>query len=42
MKQLFSDYENVALKLKLDLNLRPQNLPVNKYIDICKIYEKLS
>ena len=42
MKQLFSDYENVALKLNLDLNLRPQNLPVNKYIDICKIYEKLS
>ena len=42
MKQLFSDYENVALKLNLDLNLRPQNLPVNKYIDICKIYEKLN
>ena len=41
MKQLFSDYENVALKLNLDLNLRPQNLPVNMYIDICKIYEKL-
>ena len=42
MKQLFSDYENVALKLNIDLNLRPQNLPVSKYIDICKIYEKLS
>jgi len=42
MKQLFSDYEDVALKLNLDLNLRPQNLPVNKYIDICKIYEKLN
>ena len=42
MKQLFSDYENVALRLNLDLNLRPQNLPVNKYIDICKIYEKLN
>ncbi len=42
MKQLFSDYENVALKLNLDLNLRPQNLPINKYIDICKIYEKLN
>ena len=42
MKQLFSDYENVASRLNLDLSLRPQNLPVSKYIDICKIYEKLN
>lgn len=42
MRQLFKNYENVANKLNIDLNLRPQNLPTNKYIEICKIYEKLT
>ena len=41
MKQLFKDYENIAKKLKLDLNLRPQNIPRNKFIEICRIYDKL-
>ena len=41
MKQLFSEYEKVANILKIDLNLRPQNLLKDKYIEICKIYEKL-
>ena len=39
MKQLFSEYEKVANILKIDLNLRPQNLSKDKYIEICKIYE---
>tara|TARA_A100001388_G_scaffold265090_1_gene236957 strand:+ start:741 stop:1526 length:786 start_codon:yes stop_codon:yes gene_type:complete len=41
MKQLFKDYENIAKNLKLDLSLRPQNISKTKYIEICKIYEKL-
>ena len=40
IKQLFSNHEK-ANELKLDLNLRPQNLSVNKYIEISKLYEKL-
>ena len=42
MKQLFIDYENKSKELKLDLNLRPQNLSVEKYLEICQLYEKLS
>ena len=42
MRQLFTKYEEVAKNLNLDLNLRPQNLSINKYLEICKIYEKLS
>ena len=41
MKVLFKDYEDVAINLKLDLNLRPQNLSLNKYIEICRYYENL-
>ena len=41
IKQLFSNHEKIANELKLDLNLRPQNLSVNKYIEISKLYEKL-
>ena len=40
MKQLFADYEDTARKLKIDLTLRPQNLSVNKYLEICKYYER--
>ena len=29
MKQLFLNHESVAKDLNVDLNLRPQNLPVN-------------
>ena len=42
MKQLFENYEEVAINLNLDLNLRPQNLSLNKYLDICKVYQKLN
>ena len=41
IKQLFKNYENITKKLNLDLNLRPQNIKINKYIEICKIYENL-
>ena len=39
MRQLFTNYEKVAQNLNLDLNLRPQNIQIKKYIEICKIYE---
>ena len=42
MKQLFLNYKNVARDLKIDLNLRPQNLSVKKYLEICEIYENLN
>ena len=42
MKQLFKDYETISKKLDLDLNLRPQNISVNKYLEICKSYEILN
>ena len=42
MKQLFSNFESSAEKLDIDLNLRPQNLSVNKYLEICKLYENLN
>ena len=42
MKQLFKNYEDVAKKLDLNLNLRPQNISKNKFVEICKFYEKLS
>ena len=42
MKQLFANYEYVSSKLEMDLNLRPQNLSTNKYLEICKIFEKLT
>ena len=41
MKQIFKDYEDVADRLQIDLKLRPQNLTVSKYIEICKFYENL-
>ena len=42
MKQLFKNYENIAKNLDIDLNLRPQNISKNKYLEICKIYENLN
>ena len=42
MKQLFSNFESSAEKLDIDLNLRPQNLSANKYLEICKLYENLN
>ena len=42
MKQLFFNYEDIAKKLNIDLNLRPQNLSIDQYIEICKTYESLN
>ena len=41
MKQIFLNYEEVARNLNLDLNLRPQNISKEKYLEICKVYENL-
>lgn len=41
LKQLFPNYHEVSEKLKLDLNLRPQNLSLKTYCNIVKEYEKL-
>ena len=42
MKFLFDDFESIAKKLDINLNLRPQNISKNKYLEICRIYENLS
>ena len=42
MKKLFIKFEKVAKDLDLDLNLRPQNLSKNQYLEICKIYDVLN
>ena len=42
MRLLFKDYETIANKIKLDLNLRPQNVTQDKFIEICKMYENLN
>ena len=42
LKQIFKNYLEVSEKLELNLNLRPQNLSVNDYLEICKLYEKLT
>ena len=41
LKFLFKDFLDVSQKLKLDLNLRPQNLNNLTYYKICEIYETL-
>ena len=42
MKQLFDNYIDISNQLGIDLKLRPQNLTVKKYIEICRCYEDLS
>ena len=42
MKQLFKNYNDVAENLNINLNLRPQNLKISTYIEICKYFEKLT
>ena len=42
MRQLFHNYEEIAKKLNIDLNLRPQNISTENYLKICKIYEDLT
>ena len=39
--QLFNGNEEILNKLKIDLNLRPQNLDFDKYFQIVREYEKL-
>ena len=42
MKQLFLNYKKISENLDLDLKLRPQNISIKKYLEICKIYENLN
>jgi len=42
MKILFKEFEEIAEKLNIDLNLRPQNITKEKYLELCKIYESLA
>ncbi len=42
MRQLFNNYDAISRDLNIDLNSRPQNVSINKYIEICKIYEELT
>ena len=39
--QLFNGNTEIASKLKIDLNLRPQNLDFDTYFKIVSEYEKL-
>ena len=39
--QLFNGNQKILEKLKLNLNLRPQNLKLNDYYEIAREYEKL-
>ena len=40
-KLIFNDNKNILKKLKIDLNLRPQNLDLNTYYNLTKEYENL-
>ena len=40
-KQIFEDPDQIANKLNINLNLRPQNLPPDMYYKITKEYENL-
>jgi len=42
LKLLFENYEEISLKLKLNLRLRPQNLSIENYCNVVKEYEKLT
>ena len=39
--QLFNDNKNIALKIGIDLNSRPQNLDFETYFKLTKEYENL-
>jgi len=41
LKQIFQDYKKIAKNLKLDLNLRPQNLSPSTYFNLAREYERL-
>ena len=40
-KLIFNNNEDILKKLKIDLNLRPQNLDLNTYYNLTKEYENL-
>ena len=42
LRQIFKESDKIANNLKLDLNLRPQNLEPNTYFKITEEYEKLT
>ena len=42
MKMIFNNSENIAEKLNIDLNLRPQNLNFETYYKLAEEFEKLS
>ena len=42
LKKIFKDHSLIAKKLKLNLNLRPQNLSPLNYFEITKEYENLT
>ena len=41
LRFLFKNYQDIAKRLGLDLNLRPQNLDNDTYYQISKLYETL-
>ena len=41
LRFLFKNFQDIAKKLSLDLNLRPQNLDNVTYDEICRLYETL-
>ena len=41
MKQLFENFNSMSEKLRLNLDLRPQNISIQDYLKICKVYENL-
>ena len=40
--QIFKGNDNISKKLKIDLNLRPQNLDLETYYKLTNEYEKLN
>ena len=42
LRQIFKDPDQIVEKLKLNINLRPQNLSPKNYFDITKEYESLN
>ena len=42
LRQIFKDPDQIVEKLKLNINLRPQNLSPKNYFDITKEYENLN
>lgn len=42
LKQIFRNYEEIANKLNIDTNLRPQNISEKKYLELSKLYIKVN